>query len=150
MCSDVIYFLITAPTNPHRPQTRKCPLLWQVGRDKILTSWIIQKLSFYNDNQIPLATMWKTTRPAHVGKRATTGNQGPRRLISKTENRNSPKTPWSEQVRILKNPEIRLIDFGSTTFDHEHHSSIVQTRHYRAPEVKIMEAINEVGVHFAH
>ena len=39
------------------------------------------------------------------------------------------------QVRILKNPEIRLIDFGSTTFDHEHHSSIVQTRHYRAPEV---------------
>eukprot|EP00090_Calanus_glacialis_P047512 TRINITY_DN9907_c0_g1_i2.p1 TRINITY_DN9907_c0_g1~~TRINITY_DN9907_c0_g1_i2.p1 ORF type:complete len:580 (+),score=134.22 TRINITY_DN9907_c0_g1_i2:116-1741(+) len=43
-----------------------------------------------------------------------------------------------EKVRILKNPEIRLIDFGSTTFDHEHHSSIIQTRHYRAPEV-IME-----------
>jgi len=42
------------------------------------------------------------------------------------------------KVRILKNPEIRLIDFGSTTFDHEHHSSIVQTRHYRAPEV-VME-----------
>jgi len=40
-----------------------------------------------------------------------------------------------KKVRILKNPEIRLIDFGSTTFDHEHHSSIVQTRHYRAPEV---------------
>ena len=39
-------------------------------------------------------------------------------------------------MRILKNPEIRLIDFGSTTFDHEHHSSIVQTRHYRAPEVE--------------
>ena len=43
-----------------------------------------------------------------------------------------------EKVKILKNPEIRLIDFGSTTFDHEHHSSIIQTRHYRAPEV-IME-----------
>eukprot|EP00092_Neocalanus_flemingeri_P016370 GFUD01017719.1.p1 GENE.GFUD01017719.1~~GFUD01017719.1.p1 ORF type:complete len:570 (+),score=147.73 GFUD01017719.1:495-2204(+) len=43
-----------------------------------------------------------------------------------------------KKVRILKNPEIRLIDFGSTTFDHEHHSSIVQTRHYRAPEV-VME-----------
>ena len=42
------------------------------------------------------------------------------------------------QVRVLKNPEIRLIDFGSTTFDHEHHSTIVQTRHYRAPEV-VME-----------
>jgi len=43
-----------------------------------------------------------------------------------------------EKVKILKNPDIRLIDFGSTTFDHEHHSSIIQTRHYRAPEV-IME-----------
>ena len=44
----------------------------------------------------------------------------------------------SRKVRILKDPEIRLIDFGSTTFDHEHHSTIVQTRHYRAPEV-VME-----------
>ena len=45
---------------------------------------------------------------------------------------------WFLKVRVLKSPAIRLIDFGSTTFDHEHHSSIVQTRHYRAPEV-IME-----------
>ncbi|CAB4057565.1 CLK2_3 [Lepeophtheirus salmonis] len=37
--------------------------------------------------------------------------------------------------RYVKNPEIRLIDFGSATFDHEHHSTIVSTRHYRAPEV---------------
>ena len=42
------------------------------------------------------------------------------------------------KIRVLKNPEIRLIDFGNTTFDHEHHSTIVQTRHYRAPEV-VME-----------
>ncbi len=38
-------------------------------------------------------------------------------------------------LRHLKNAEIRLIDFGSATFDHEHHSTIVSTRHYRAPEV---------------
>ena len=37
--------------------------------------------------------------------------------------------------RFVRNPEIRLIDFGSATFDHEHHSTIVSTRHYRAPEV---------------
>ncbi len=37
--------------------------------------------------------------------------------------------------RHLRCAEIRLIDFGSATFDHEHHSSIVSTRHYRAPEV---------------
>ncbi|XP_034030578.1 dual specificity protein kinase CLK2b [Thalassophryne amazonica] len=30
---------------------------------------------------------------------------------------------------------VRLADFGSATFDHEHHSALVSTRHYRAPEV---------------
>ncbi|XP_058799513.1 serine/threonine-protein kinase PRP4 homolog [Phymastichus coffea] len=38
-------------------------------------------------------------------------------------------------VRRVKRTDIRLIDFGSATFDHEHHSTIVSTRHYRAPEV---------------
>lgn len=41
----------------------------------------------------------------------------------------------SNNVKEVKNPEIRLIDFGSATFNHEHHSTIVSTRHYRAPEV---------------
>lgn len=39
------------------------------------------------------------------------------------------------EVRRIKDSRIRLIDFGSATFDHEHHSTIVSTRHYRAPEV---------------
>ncbi|XP_011688114.1 PREDICTED: dual specificity protein kinase CLK2 isoform X4 [Wasmannia auropunctata] len=38
-------------------------------------------------------------------------------------------------MRRVKRTDIRLIDFGSATFDHEHHSTIVSTRHYRAPEV---------------
>lgn len=37
---------------------------------------------------------------------------------------------------------MRLIDFGSATFDHEHHSTIVSTRHYRAPEVILGESIH--------
>lgn len=36
---------------------------------------------------------------------------------------------------MLFDPEIRLIDFGSATFDDEYHSSVVSTRHYRAPEI---------------
>jgi CDC-like kinase len=40
-----------------------------------------------------------------------------------------------KDYRKLKSSEIRLIDFGSATFDNEHHSTIVSTRHYRAPEV---------------
>lgn len=38
-------------------------------------------------------------------------------------------------MRKVKCTDVRLIDFGSATFDHEHHSTIVSTRHYRAPEV---------------
>jgi len=40
-----------------------------------------------------------------------------------------------QDERKIKNTEIRLIDFGSATFEWEHHSTIVSTRHYRAPEV---------------
>ncbi len=39
----------------------------------------------------------------------------------------------------MKNSDIRLIDFGSATFDDEHHSTVVSTRHYRAPEVILGE-----------
>jgi len=40
-----------------------------------------------------------------------------------------------KDVRKVKSTEVRLIDFGSATFDWEHHSKVVSTRHYRAPEV---------------
>ncbi|XP_029369964.1 dual specificity protein kinase CLK2 isoform X2 [Echeneis naucrates] len=39
------------------------------------------------------------------------------------------------EERTVKSTAIRVVDFGSATFDHEHHSTIVSTRHYRAPEV---------------
>jgi len=46
---------------------------------------------------------------------------------------------WSDkarqEMRVLRKSDMRLIDFGSATFDHEHHSTVVSTRHYRAPEV---------------
>ncbi|XP_067217744.1 dual specificity protein kinase CLK2b isoform X3 [Chanodichthys erythropterus] len=37
--------------------------------------------------------------------------------------------------RSVNSAAVKLVDFGSATFDHEHHSTIVSTRHYRAPEV---------------
>ncbi|KAF4613591.1 hypothetical protein D9613_007897 [Agrocybe pediades] len=37
--------------------------------------------------------------------------------------------------KILESTDIRLIDFGSATFEQEYHSSVVSTRHYRAPEI---------------
>ncbi|KAF9872679.1 hypothetical protein CkaCkLH20_09858 [Colletotrichum karsti] len=48
---------------------------------------------------------------------------------SQTVNRNAT------QRRVLLDTEIRLIDFGSATFQDEYHSSVVSTRHYRAPEI---------------
>ncbi|KRX43444.1 Exostosin-1b [Trichinella murrelli] len=41
----------------------------------------------------------------------------------------------NKEYRIIRDTSVRVIDFGSATFDHEHHSTIVSTRHYRAPEV---------------
>lgn len=37
--------------------------------------------------------------------------------------------------KVLRNSDIRLIDFGSATFEEEYHASVVSTRHYRAPEI---------------
>ncbi|XP_010248692.1 PREDICTED: serine/threonine-protein kinase AFC2-like isoform X1 [Nelumbo nucifera] len=37
--------------------------------------------------------------------------------------------------RLPKSSAIKVIDFGSTTYEHQDHSYIVSTRHYRAPEV---------------
>lgn len=41
----------------------------------------------------------------------------------------------AKQRRVLLDTDIRLIDFGSATFDDEYHSTVVSTRHYRAPEI---------------
>uniref|UniRef100_A0A4W6FM94 dual-specificity kinase n=1 Tax=Lates calcarifer TaxID=8187 RepID=A0A4W6FM94_LATCA len=37
--------------------------------------------------------------------------------------------------RKLRSLDVKVVDFGTATFDHEHHESLVSTRHYRAPEV---------------
>ena len=49
-------------------------------------------------------------------------------------------TPEGEAAAPLRRTDIQVIDFGSATFDDEHHTTVVSTRHYRAPEV-----ILEVG-----
>lgn len=54
-------------------------------------------------------------------------------LNSGNDKRRLDKPP--KFLRILNNPLIQIIDFGSAIFDDEYHSSIVSTRHYRAPEI---------------
>jgi len=40
-------------------------------------------------------------------------------------------------LRVPLDSQIRVIDFGSATFENGHHGRIVSTRHYRAPEIVI-------------
>ncbi|KAM3869121.1 dual specificity protein kinase CLK4b [Diretmus argenteus] len=44
-------------------------------------------------------------------------------------------TKLKRHERTLKSLDVKVVDFGNATFDHEHHNSLVSTRHYRAPEV---------------
>ncbi|XP_036424615.1 dual specificity protein kinase CLK4 isoform X2 [Colossoma macropomum] len=37
--------------------------------------------------------------------------------------------------RTVKKPDVKVVDFGNATYEHEHHTTVVSTRHYRAPEV---------------
>ncbi|XP_039549843.1 dual specificity protein kinase CLK4b isoform X2 [Pimephales promelas] len=39
------------------------------------------------------------------------------------------------EEKTLKRLDVKVVDFGNATYDHEHHTSLVSTRHYRAPEV---------------
>ncbi|MEW5301695.1 MAG: hypothetical protein WDW36_004538 [Sanguina aurantia] len=43
--------------------------------------------------------------------------------------------PRRRSHRMPRSSRIKVIDFGSSTFEEAHHSSVVSTRHYRAPEV---------------
>lgn len=53
-----------------------------------------------------------------------------------TQNNPKRNVHGDMQFRFLpKSSAIKLIDFGSTVFDNQEHSSIVSTRHYRAPEI---------------
>eukprot|EP00913_Durusdinium_trenchii_P002788 g2579.t1 len=41
--------------------------------------------------------------------------------------------------------DIKLIDFGNATYEDEHHSSIINTRQYRGPEVILSMGWNELS-----
>lgn len=45
------------------------------------------------------------------------------------------KSPDIRSKSVMDSSEIKIIDLGSATFEHDYHSTIISTRHYRAPEV---------------
>ena len=49
--------------------------------------------------------------------------------------------PENILIKSIKNTQIKVIDFGSSCFIHDHLSSYVQSRSYRAPEVILGKCI---------
>lgn len=46
-----------------------------------------------------------------------------------------------------RNTEVKIIDFGGATKQEEHHTSIINTRQYRAPEVMLSKGIlNNISI----
>lgn len=60
--------------------------------------------------------------------------QLPDSIVAKLSNRRKMASN-NGMRKILKNPEIKIIDFGSAVFHNEYHPPIISTRHYRAPEI---------------
>ncbi|GFP99037.1 serine/threonine-protein kinase afc2 [Phtheirospermum japonicum] len=58
-------------------------------------------------------------------------------LVSQEYLKGSSRSPKDSSYckRVPKSSAIKVIDFGSTTYDKKDQSYIVSTRHYRAPEV---------------
>mmetsp|Transcript_174 Transcript_174/g.610 ORF Transcript_174/g.610 Transcript_174/m.610 type:complete len:762 (-) Transcript_174:124-2409(-) len=47
----------------------------------------------------------------------------------------TPKKSGTTTMRVPKCTDIKIIDFGSATYERDYHTAIISTRHYRAPEV---------------
>uniref|UniRef100_N1QTF7 Serine/threonine-protein kinase AFC2 n=1 Tax=Aegilops tauschii TaxID=37682 RepID=N1QTF7_AEGTA len=56
-------------------------------------------------------------------------------LVSSEDAKLAENKDGSFSKKVPKSSAIKLIDFGSTAYDHQDCSYIVSTRHYRAPEV---------------
>eukprot|EP00878_Enallax_costatus_P028754 GHUV01031094.1.p2 GENE.GHUV01031094.1~~GHUV01031094.1.p2 ORF type:complete len:186 (+),score=48.81 GHUV01031094.1:1044-1601(+) len=56
-------------------------------------------------------------------------------LVAQDHLKLPPVAPATVERRVPRDSTIRVIDFGSATFEDGYHSSIISTRHYRAPEV---------------
>lgn len=50
---------------------------------------------------------------------------------------------YSDEYLRPRRADIKLIDFGNATYKHEHHSSVINTRQYRGPEVLLATGWDE-------
>jgi serine/threonine protein kinase len=74
-------------------------------------------------------------------KRAIYGSQ--RCDVDSSSDEGITQSPRAKEEVWLKpvHDEVKIIDFGGATYEKDHHTSIINTRQYRAPEV-ILSTLN--------
>lgn len=48
-------------------------------------------------------------------------------------------------IKEMKNFKVKIVDMGNACFTYKKYSSLIQTRHYRSPEVMIRSNYNETA-----
>lgn len=84
------------------------------------------RLSMTHTDLKPENILLVTRKPAHPSEFPREGHN--------VNGKRSPQGRSSGYTRPVSN-EIKIIDFGNATYEDEHHSSIINTRQYRGPEV---------------
>lgn len=95
-----------------------CYLPYPIDQVRHITYQLIISVKYMHDNQLTHTDL----KPENI-------------LFTNSEYDVVYNSRKKRDEKVVKYSNIKLIDFGSATFDWEHHSTIVSTRHYRAPEV---------------
>ena len=83
----------------------------------------------------PAATTTATAAGAAAAAGAAGAGAAAAAAAAAQQQQQQAQAPQRPARRVPRATDIRVIDFGSATFEDGYHSSVVSTRHYRAPEV---------------
>lgn len=100
------------------------------GHVQSFAKQLLKSVSFLHD----LSLVHTDLKPENI--LLTDSSFDPKPYVPNSSASGHTKKPIPTKIRnVLKNTEVHLIDFGSAIFNDEYHSSVVSTRHYRAPEI---------------
>lgn len=105
----------------------------------------LEALSFLHDRLKMTHTDLKPENILLVTREPPRTTNFPRQQWQESRGPSSKQCQPSVPYRRPVTSEIKIIDFGNATYDSEHHSSIINTRQYRGPEILLSLGWNEVS-----
>jgi len=105
----------------------------------------LEALSFLHDRLKMTHTDLKPENILLVTREAARTTSFPRQEWQESRGPSSKQCQPSTPYRRPVSNDIKIIDFGNATYEHEHHSSIISTRQYRGPEILLSLGWNEVS-----